>query len=975
MADRELDLRLIIRADGSLAVRNLNQVDNALENVGDSAQDAGRDLRDMGNQVNQTGGVLGRFTGIARQFAAGLIAAFSVKVIIDFVKGLISLNDEMDDLRDRLGDVTGSAEAAERQFQALQDLAENSPHNVSELTKAYIDLQNFGLVPTSVVMRALTNASADLEDASRGLADLTDILGTAWANNRLSADALLKLVKLGIPALDLMAKATGSSANEILNMAQKGQLGRQAIAQLIVELDKFAGGKNEQKLASIAGRFEQLGETWSRFIDNLIGPKTEGAFKTVSGWFQGLIKLGTDAINGLDLYLNGAVTPRLKEKSLLAEINGLYEQIEQKKQKIAAIQNNGIVGSLVDDFAGNDLALEKNRLDALQKQLSEKIVERSLLLDEARRVEANKQAEFQASITNPPTSPGRPGRDSSLDDAKQQAAAELQIQLDKIARIEQIAAAEFANDLARAEAHAAEKLAQAKGDQAAELAIEQELADAKAAIERNQLEASRSFAEERLRAQLAGKQQELALTKDRGEQAKVQADIVKLEEQIKAARDLSGLAAQKLALDEQAANSQRLQAQQNLVDQVILKYDKQAARMREFDSDAAIVNASNLPLEVKAKLLELIAQRYGEAGKAADEAGDTMSKFAEQGARNIQDAFADFLFDPFQDGLDGMLRGFIDTIRRMTAEALSAEILQALLGKQNKGGNDNKGDDGEAGSFSGGIFSEALNSFLGKSSNKKSGQPAQSGSNGSSSPAPISSVGESSDLFGGFFSGLTEKFQSGFDSVLSGLSSAGSGIGDFFSGFGSLLSDGFSGLISSIGSGLSSAGSSISSFFSTLFAMIGSAAMADGGRVDATSGGRQRGPGTGTSDEIPAWLSNNEHVIKEDSVRKLDAKYGSAFLDFLNQYGEIPQGAKALAIPALKIPTVKFSAGGRVNASAANGRGGATNVDARSRIEMTNINVVDPALVHDAMASAGGTRVLLNVITNNPRAFKQALEL
>jgi len=46
------------------------------------------------------------------------------------------------------------------------------------------------------------------------------------------------------------------------------------------------------------------------------------------------------------------------------------------------------------------------------------------------------------------------------------------------------------------------------------------------------------------------------------------------------------------------------------------------------------------------------------------------------------------------------------------------------------------------------------------------------------------------------------------------------------------------------------------------------------------------GPGTGTSDSIPAWLSNGEWVIKAASV----AKYGPAFMSALNS-GTLPRYA------------------------------------------------------------------------------------
>lgn len=54
-----------------------------------------------------------------------------------------------------------------------------------------------------------------------------------------------------------------------------------------------------------------------------------------------------------------------------------------------------------------------------------------------------------------------------------------------------------------------------------------------------------------------------------------------------------------------------------------------------------------------------------------------MSEYAKSAAQSIQSAFADFLFDPFQNGLRGMLAGFANIIRRMVAEAMAARIIQS----------------------------------------------------------------------------------------------------------------------------------------------------------------------------------------------------------------------------------------------------------------------------------------------------------
>ena len=57
-----------------------------------------------------------------------------------------------------------------------------------------------------------------------------------------------------------------------------------------------------------------------------------------------------------------------------------------------------------------------------------------------------------------------------------------------------------------------------------------------------------------------------------------------------------------------------------------------------------------------------------------------------QAARNIQTAFADFLFNPFEDGLKGMFRSFADILRRMAAEIAASTILKNVFGLFQGGG-------------------------------------------------------------------------------------------------------------------------------------------------------------------------------------------------------------------------------------------------------------------------------------------------
>lgn len=63
----------------------------------------------------------------------------------------------------------------------------------------------------------------------------------------------------------------------------------------------------------------------------------------------------------------------------------------------------------------------------------------------------------------------------------------------------------------------------------------------------------------------------------------------------------------------------------------------------------------------------------------ADDIFENMTEFSKQAFSNMQDILADFLFDPFADGLDGMLKGFITMLRRMVANLLAQKLLTSFF--------------------------------------------------------------------------------------------------------------------------------------------------------------------------------------------------------------------------------------------------------------------------------------------------------
>jgi hypothetical protein len=133
------------------------------------------------------------------------------------------------------------------------------------------------------------------------------------------------------------------------------------------------------------------------------------------------------------------------------------------------------------------------------------------------------------------------------------------------------------------------------------------------------------------------------------------------------------------------------------------QYNVELARYKE------LLDAGAISEETFGRAQADAEKRREESKNKQDDANDDMTKRAEQAARSIESSFADFLFDPFDKGIEGMLTSFLTILRRMIAEAAAAQIIKAVMGA---GG----------GAFAAGVFHEG--GIVGEGGRTRSVSPA-----------------------------------------------------------------------------------------------------------------------------------------------------------------------------------------------------------------------------------------------------------
>lgn len=140
------------------------------------------------------------------------------------------------------------------------------------------------------------------------------------------------------------------------------------------------------------------------------------------------------------------------------------------------------------------------------------------------------------------------------------------------------------------------------------------------------------------------------------------------------------------------------------------------------------------------------------------------------------------------------------------------------------------------------------------------------------------------------------------------------------------------------------------------FGAIGGATGGVGGLLSSllTSGHSAGGyTGDGGKYEPAGIVHRGEYVLRKEATQAIANKYGFDFLAYVNRFGALPGGAG-------------FANGGGVGVASGNAgafMGGGVRI----------VNSIDQGSIHDAMATSGGERVVVNIIRANAGALKQIL--
>ncbi|AVX21591.1 tape measure domain-containing protein [Carboxydocella sporoproducens DSM 16521] len=220
-----------------------------------------RALDEAKEKLNRVASSAGEASAAAAAFVGAISAAAAAAAGFG-----IKLAAEWEQTEMAFTTLLGSGEKAKAFLEDLDAFAARTPFELQGLTEASRKLLAFGFSAKQIIpmMTAIGDAVAALGGGQAEISRVTLALGQMQAKGKVSAEEMMQLAELGIPAWEMLARAIGTSIPEAMKLAEKGAIsGATGINAILAGMEKrFAGAMDKQSKTMLG--------LWSTIKDQLI---------------------------------------------------------------------------------------------------------------------------------------------------------------------------------------------------------------------------------------------------------------------------------------------------------------------------------------------------------------------------------------------------------------------------------------------------------------------------------------------------------------------------------------------------------------------------------------------------------------------------------------------------------------------------------------------------------------------------------
>ena len=219
-------------------------------------------FRTMARDAEQAEGALGRLGSSLRNLVLAGTGLYALKRAMQSV---LQTGDKYERLAIQMQALMGSVEAGQQATEWIKQFTKSTQLQLDQVTQAFVTLKNFGLDPMDGTLLALVDQNSKLGGEFERLQRISLALGQAFGKQKLQGEELRQLIEAGVPAWQLLEKATGENVQALRELSEKGQLGTEVIKALIAEMGSSSVGAAQKNMQTLSGLWSNMKDRFELF--------------------------------------------------------------------------------------------------------------------------------------------------------------------------------------------------------------------------------------------------------------------------------------------------------------------------------------------------------------------------------------------------------------------------------------------------------------------------------------------------------------------------------------------------------------------------------------------------------------------------------------------------------------------------------------------------------------------------------------
>lgn len=254
------DVKAMRKSLDSIDSKNVRRVGDDLETVSKQSKKATSGIKGFADKCNKMTGALSAIAAVQ----LGSVFTGMAGGILNMGIASVQAAAQMRQYEIAFQTMLKSAEAGTQMLRDLQQFAAETPFDVPGVVSAGQQLMAFGFKAEEIIpmLTNLGDAASGLGLGTEGVSRLAYALGQMQTSGKLNAQDMMQLTSAGISAWDMLAQAAGKTVAEMKDLCSKGAIDSKAAVQTIIAgMNEQFGGMMAKTSDEVAGLLANIEET------------------------------------------------------------------------------------------------------------------------------------------------------------------------------------------------------------------------------------------------------------------------------------------------------------------------------------------------------------------------------------------------------------------------------------------------------------------------------------------------------------------------------------------------------------------------------------------------------------------------------------------------------------------------------------------------------------------------------------------